>query len=53
MSEIALHLVSDASCDTALSVAEAVTLQFEGVQFQKNIWPLVRNKKQIDRSINK
>lgn len=46
---INLHLVSDSTGETLSSVARAVLSQFEGVESNDLIWPLVRTKPQLDR----
>lgn len=46
---INLHLVSDSTGETLSSVARAVLSQFEGVESNDFIWPLVRTKPQLDR----
>ncbi len=46
---INLHLVSDSTGETLSSVARAVLSQFEGVDSNDFIWPLVRTKPQMDR----
>ena len=49
---INLHLVSDSTGETLSSVARAVLSQFEGVESNDFIWPLVRTKPQLDRVIS-
>ncbi len=46
---INLHLISDSTGETLSSVARAVMSQFEGVDSNDFIWPLVRTKSQIQR----
>jgi len=48
---ISLHLISDSTGETLSSVARAVLSQFEGVESNDFIWPLVRTKPQLDRVI--
>ena len=43
-----LHLVSDATGETTHSVARACLVQFEGVEVIEHLWPMVRNKNQVD-----
>lgn len=43
-----LHLVSDATGETTHGVARACLAQFEGVEVIEHLWPMVRNKSQID-----
>lgn len=42
-----LHLISDSTGETLSSVARAVLSQFEGVESNDFIWPLVRTKEQL------
>jgi regulator of PEP synthase PpsR (kinase-PPPase family) len=46
---INLHLVSDSTGETLSSVARAVLSQFEGVESNDFIWPLVRTKPQLEK----
>src|SRR3989338_1642927 len=46
---INLHLVSDSTGETLSSVARAVLSQFEGVESNDFIWPLVRTKSQLEK----
>lgn len=46
---INIHLISDSTGETLSSVARAVLSQFEGVESNDFIWPLVRTKPQLDR----
>lgn len=43
-----LHLVSDATGETTHSVARACLVQFEGVEVIEHLWPMVRNKTQVE-----
>lgn len=47
--KINLHLISDSTGETLSSVSRAVLSQFEGVESNDFIWPLVRNKTQLER----
>ncbi|MDX2083687.1 MAG: pyruvate, water dikinase regulatory protein [Rickettsiales bacterium] len=47
--KINLHLVSDSTGETLSSVARAVISQFEDVESNDFIWPLVRNKTQLEK----
>ena len=47
--KINLHLISDSTGETLSSVARAVLSQFEGVESNDFIWPLIRNKAQLER----
>lgn len=46
---INLHLISDSTGETLSSVSRAVVSQFEGVESNDFIWPLVRTKSQIEK----
>ncbi len=48
---INLHLISDSTGETLSSVARAALSQFENVESNDFIWPLVRTKSQINRII--
>jgi regulator of PEP synthase PpsR (kinase-PPPase family) len=48
---INLHLISDSTGETLSSVARAVLSQFESVETNDFIWPLIRTKSQIDKVI--
>lgn len=47
-----LHLVSDATGDTLLSLATAALAQFESVETERHIWPMVRSETDIVAVIN-
>jgi regulator of PEP synthase PpsR (kinase-PPPase family) len=44
-----LHLVSDSTGETLITVARAVVAQYEGVAAIEHVYPLVRSKTQLDR----
>ncbi len=44
-----LHLISDSTGETLSSVSRAVLSQFEGVESNDFIWPLIRNKAQLEK----
>ncbi|MDB5602998.1 MAG: phosphoenolpyruvate synthase regulatory protein [Xanthobacteraceae bacterium] len=44
-----LHLVSDATGETLITVARAATVQYTKVAPVEHIYPLVRSRKQLDR----
>ena len=52
MKKVHLHLVSDATGDTARSVARACLVQFDGVEFTEHFWVLIRSTLQMDRAID-
>ena len=43
-----LHLVSDSTGETVNTIARACIVQFEGVEVEEHIWPMVRTKKQLE-----
>ena len=45
-----LHLISDSTGETLISVARAVLSQFENVEAKEFIWPLIRNTAQIEKA---
>ena len=47
--KINIHLISDSTGETLSSVARAALSQFEGVESNDFIWPLVRTKSQIEK----
>ena len=51
MKKINLHLVSDSTGETLSSVSRAVLSQFEDVDTNDFVWPLVRTKSQIEKVI--
>ncbi len=46
-----LHLISDSTGETLGSVARAVLSQFEGVESNDFIWPLIRTKAQLEKVV--
>jgi [pyruvate, water dikinase]-phosphate phosphotransferase / [pyruvate, water dikinase] kinase len=46
-----LHLVSDSTGETLLNVSRAATAQYQGISAIEHIYPLVRNRTQLDRVI--
>jgi regulator of PEP synthase PpsR (kinase-PPPase family) len=48
---INIHLISDSTGETLSSVARAVLSQFEGVDSNDFIWPLIRTKIQLEKVI--
>ena len=47
-----LHLVSDSTGETLITVARAVAAQYTNVTPVEHVYPLVRSQKQLDRVIN-
>lgn len=46
-----LHLVSDSTGETLITVSRAVTAQYQGVASIEHIYPLIRNPDQLERVI--
>jgi [pyruvate, water dikinase]-phosphate phosphotransferase / [pyruvate, water dikinase] kinase len=46
-----LHLVSDSTGETLLTVSRAAAAQYQGVASIEHIYPLIRNQEQLDRVI--
>ena len=46
-----LHLISDSTGETLTAAARAVTSQYKDNHAKEHIYPLVRNKKQLDIAI--
>ncbi len=44
-----LHLISDSTGETLITVARAASAQYSKVQPVEHVYPLVRNQKQLDR----
>ncbi len=47
-----VHLVSDSTGDTVLSISRACLSQFKGVRVVEHLWPLIRTETQIQRVIS-
>ena len=47
-----LHLVSDATGETLISVARAAAAQYQGISAFEHVYPLVRSGQQLDRVID-
>jgi [pyruvate, water dikinase]-phosphate phosphotransferase / [pyruvate, water dikinase] kinase len=47
-----LHLVSDSTGETLITVARAVAAQYANVTAVEHVYPLVRNQKQLDRVLD-
>lgn len=48
MREYPVYLVSDATGETVNNLARACLAQFDGVDFNMQVWPLVRTRAQVD-----
>lgn len=47
-----LHLVSDATGETLIAVSRAVTSQFQGVGAIEHVYPLIRNRLQLQKAMS-
>ena len=47
-----LHLVSDSTGETLITVARAVAAQYANVSPVEHVYPLVRSQKQLDRVLD-
>ena len=47
-----LHLVSDSTGETLITVARAVAARYEGVSAIEHVYPLVRSRAQLERVIS-
>jgi regulator of PEP synthase PpsR (kinase-PPPase family) len=47
-----LHLVSDSTGETLITVARAATAQYVNLQPVEHVYPMVRSRKQLDRALN-
>ncbi len=47
-----LHLVSDATGETIQNIARACLVQFDGVEVEKHLWPMVRSKAQVKKVVS-
>ena len=47
-----LHLVSDSTGETLITVARAVAAQYANVTPVEHVYPLVRSQKQLDRVLD-
>ena len=47
-----LHLISDSTGETLITVARAVAAQYANVTAVEHVYPLVRSQKQLDRVLS-
>ena len=47
-----LHLVSDSTGETIQNIARACLVQFDGVEVEKHLWPMVRSRAQVKKVIS-
>lgn len=48
---INVHLVSDSTGETVSSICRSVMTQFEDVEVEEHVWPLVRTERQLEKVI--
>lgn len=53
MKNFHLHLISDSTGETVSSISRAVMAQFDDVEPEEHIWPLIRTKGQLEKVIDK
>ena len=47
-----LHLVSDATGETIQNIARACLVQFDGVEVERHLWPMVRSRAQVKKVVS-
>lgn len=47
-----LHLVSDATGETLDAMAKAALVQFENIEVEKHLWPMIRTAIQMERTMD-
>lgn len=47
-----LHLVSDATGETLDAMAKAALVQFENIEAEKHLWPMIRTASQMERTMD-
>jgi regulator of PEP synthase PpsR (kinase-PPPase family) len=52
MNRLVLYLVSDSSGETVLSVSSAVIAQFDDLEVDKYMWPMMRSKQHLEQFFN-
>lgn len=52
MKKIFVHLISDSTGDTLISVARAIFSQFDDIETKEYLWTLVLSKPQLDEAIS-
>lgn len=46
-----IHLISDSTGETAITVARASLVQFEEIQTVEHVWPMVRSASQVEEAV--
>lgn len=52
MRKINIHMISDSTGETVSSVARATLAQFDGIEVEEHLWPLIRTTKQLDQVLD-
>ena len=47
--KLVIHLISDSTGETLRSVGAAAAAQFENLDYEENVYPLIRSKKNLER----
>ena len=51
--KLVIHLISDSTGETLKSVGAAAAAQFENLEYEENVYPLIRSKKNLERVFEK
>ena len=51
--KLVIHLISDSTGETLRSVGAAAAAQFENLEYEENVYPLIRSKKNLERVFEK
>ena len=51
--KLVIHLISDSTGETLKSVGAAAAAQFDNLDYEENVYPLIRSKKNLERVIEK
>ena len=51
--KLVIHLISDSTGETLRSVGAAAAAQFENLEYEENVYPLIRSKKNLERVFKK
>ena len=51
--KLVIHLISDSTGETLRSVGAAAAAQFENLDYEENVYPLIRSKKNLERVFEK
>ena len=51
--KLVIHLISDSTGETLRSVGAAAAAQFDNLDYEENVYPLIRSKKNLERVFEK